>query len=126
LVDGGVRQLREPAVRAVESAADATVVRLRGELDLHNAGEVRDALASVAASSPRRVVVDLEEVDFVDSTALGVFVEARAALKGKAAFVLAAPGPETRRALEVSGLARVLDIRETVDEARSARPGGGT
>jgi anti-sigma B factor antagonist len=121
-----VRELREPAVRAVEVAADATVVRLRGELDLYNAGEVRDALASVASSAPRRVVVDLEEVEFVDSTTLGVFVEARAALKGTAAFVLAAPGPEPRRALEVSGLARVLEIRETVEEARSARPGGGT
>jgi anti-sigma B factor antagonist len=113
--------LREPPVRSIESVNGAVVVHLRGELDLYNADEVRHALADVASQRPDRVVVDLTEVEFVDSTALGVFVEARAKLENREAFLLAAPGAEARRALEVSGLERHFGIHETVDAARSAQ-----
>ncbi len=44
--------------------------RLAGEIDLYNAGEVGSALQEIAGSDPARVVVDLGEVEFVDSTAL--------------------------------------------------------
>ena len=54
---------------------------------------------------------------FVDSTTLGAFVEARAALAGGDAFVLAAPGLEVRRALEVSGLDRHFAVRDTLESA---------
>ena len=43
-------------------------------------------------------------MDFVDSTALGVLIEARAKLENRQAFLLAAPGLETHRALTISGL----------------------
>src|SRR5205085_8516922 len=41
-------QVREPPVSAVESVDGVVVVRLAGELDLYNASEVRDALATAA------------------------------------------------------------------------------
>jgi len=46
-----------------------------------------------------------------------VFVEARSRMEDKQAFLLAAPGTETRRALEVSGLDRHFNVRESVDDA---------
>jgi anti-anti-sigma factor len=55
-------------------------------------------------------------VEFVDSTALGVLVEARARL-GEDALLLAAPQLETRRTLHVSGLDRHLPVHESVDDA---------
>jgi anti-sigma B factor antagonist len=119
LIVSGVGELREPPVRAVEPVAGAVVVHLRGELDLHNAPEVRDALTSLAESAPERIVVDLEDVEFIDSTTLGVLVESRRLLK-HTVLVLAAPAPEPRRALEVSGLARYFDVYDTVAAARAA------
>lgn len=107
---------REPPVRGIESRHGAIVVALAGELDLYNAGEIRAALAEAIASSPRRVVIDLAEVEFVDSTALGVLVEARSQL-GPDGFRLAAPQLGTRRALQVSGLDRHLPVHDTVDAA---------
>jgi anti-anti-sigma factor len=118
--EGGVDQLREPPVSAVESLDGAIVVRLAGELDLYNAHEVRDALASAAEKRPERIVVDLANVEFIDSTALGVLIEARTKLENRRAFLLASPGIETRRALEISGLARHFGIHESVDEAVAA------
>jgi anti-sigma B factor antagonist len=113
--------LRKDPVLGVDTVGDACVVRLGGELDLYNAQEVRDALVKACADSPGRVVVDLGEVEFLDSTALGVLIEARAMLENRRAFLLAAPGLETRRALQVSGLDRHFTVHETVPEALAAR-----
>ena len=109
--------LRRPVVAAVEEQGGAIVVRLAGELDLYNADDARAALGEACEQSPERLVVDLSGVTFVDSTGLGVLVEARTKLKSRRAFLLAAPQLETRRALEVSGLDRYLPVHETVDEA---------
>jgi anti-sigma B factor antagonist len=111
--------LREHPVRAVDREGDAVVVRLQGELDLYNAPALRSALLDATSDGPERLVVDLDAVRFIDSTALGVLVEARAR-RGAAGFALAAPPLETRRALEISGLDRHFTVHGTVAEALAA------
>ena len=115
--------LREHPVREVVEQDGAVVVRLAGELDLYNAEVVREALAEAAGREPERLVVDLGEVSFLDSTALGVLIEARGKLSNRRSFLLAAPGLEARRALEVSGLDRHFELHETVDGALDANLG---
>jgi anti-sigma B factor antagonist len=112
--------LREPPVASVKRNGDAVVVSLAGELDLYNAHEVRSALLDECARSPERLVVDLSRVEFIDSTALGVLIEARAKLANRRAFLIAAPRVETRRTLEISGLDRHFALHETLDEALTA------
>jgi anti-sigma B factor antagonist len=114
-----VSPLREPPVRGVEQLNGSVVVRLAGELDLYNADDVRGALSRAIAAGPERIVVDMAAVEFVDSTALGVLIEARSKL-GRPALVLAAPQLETRRTLQVSGLDRHLPVHDSVDDALSA------
>jgi anti-sigma B factor antagonist len=113
--------LRKDPVLGVEKQGDACVVRLGGELDLYNAPQVREALNGASEDSPERVVVDLSEVEFIDSTALGVLIEARTRLDNRRAFLLAAPGLETRRALEISGLDRHFAVHKSVSEALLAK-----
>jgi len=114
--DDSVAPLREPPVRGVESISGSVVVHLAGELDLYNAEEVRGALADAIAQSPERIVVNMADVEFVDSTALGVLVEARSKL-GRDCLALAAPQLDTRRTLQVSGLDRHLPVHDTVEDA---------
>jgi anti-sigma B factor antagonist len=113
--------LREPPVAAVDRVGDAIVVRLTGELDLYNAHEVRNVLVEEAARVPERVVIDLSGVGFIDSTALGVLIEARTKFANRRAFLLAAPALETRRALEISGLDRHFGLHDSVDDALGAQ-----
>jgi anti-sigma B factor antagonist len=103
----------------VERHGDAVVVRLAGELDLYNVGEVGAALSKAGEESPGQLVVDLGEVDFLDSTALGALVEARRALPGTR-LMLASPGPEILRALDVSGLAAHFEVWHSVEAALAA------
>ena len=104
----------------VDSRDGSVVVSLAGELDLYNAEEVRGALLAAAAGAPDVLVVDLGGVRFIDSTALGVLIEARSRMGDQSGFRLAAPGLETRRALEVSGLDRHFLVHDTVAEALEA------
>jgi anti-sigma B factor antagonist len=110
--------LRRPPVAAVERRNGGLVIRLAGELDLYNVAEVSAALAQAAEQAPDRLVIDLEEVEFVDSTALGALVEAGRGLGTQ--MLLAAPGPDVRRALDVSGLSSHFDVRDSVDDALGA------
>ncbi len=111
---------RESAVTGVNSRDGAVIVSLEGELDLYNAEDVRSALLDACASEPKVLVVDLEAVRFIDSTALGVLIEARSRMADHEGFRLAAPGLEARRALEVSGLDRHFLVHDTVAEALEA------
>lgn len=112
--------IREDPVSGIERADGYVVVSLAGELDLYNAHEVRDALLECAAEAPERLVVDLSAVKFIDSTALGVLIEARTRMENRRGFLLAAPGLETRRALEISGLDRHFAVHDSLDDALGA------
>jgi anti-sigma B factor antagonist len=112
--------IREAPVSGIARNDGSTVVSLAGELDLYNAHEVREALLECCAEGPARLVVDLSGVKFIDSTALGVLIEARTRMENRRGFLLAAPGHETKRALEISGLDRHFSVHDSLDSALSA------
>jgi anti-sigma B factor antagonist len=112
--------IREDPIAGIERSDGAVVVRLAGELDLYNANTVRDALLECCSETPERLIVDLSAVKFIDSTALGVLIEARTRMQNRKGFLLAAPGLETRRALEISGLDRHFSVHDSLDAARTA------
>ena len=114
-------KLNEHPVAGIDRSDAAVVIHLVGELDLYNAPAVREALLEVCSEQPGRLVINLAEVDFVDSTALGVLIEARAKLENRQSFLLAAPGRETHRALTISGLDRHLAVHDTVEAALAAQ-----
>ncbi len=119
-MSGGTEGIREDPVAGIDRQNGATIVRLSGELDLYNAHTVREALIGCTEESPDRLVVDLSGVNFIDSTALGVLIEARTRMDNRRGFLLASPGLETRRALEISGLDKHFNVHESLDDALSA------
>jgi len=116
----GTSGIREDPVAGISRNDGSVVVSLAGELDLYNAHEVREALLACCAEGPTRLVVDLSGVKFIDSTALGVLIEARTKLENRRGFLLAAPGLETKRALEISGLDRHFTVHDSLDAALAA------
>jgi anti-anti-sigma factor len=88
-------------------------VTIAGEIDLYTASELERALEQDASE----FVVDLLDCDFIDSTALGVLVAARARVDS---LTLIARGLEVQRILEISGIDRVMPVygsRDSLDEA---------
>jgi anti-sigma B factor antagonist len=84
------------------------VVRCEGEVDLANADELRAVLAGVLADQPPRVVIDLADLTFLDSTGLGVIARAhlRAVEYGGQLQLTGARGT-VARLLEVTRLDRL-------------------
>ena len=104
-----------PFELAIGQVDGANVVAVAGELDLHTAGELREALASLNGG---RVIVDLREVMFVDSTALSVLLSAakqRAAKQLELDLVL--DRGDVRRVFEITGLSERFAFSATVEEA---------
>ena len=54
--------------------ADTQVLRAHGELDLYVAPEFKRRLANTIEAGKTRIVVDLTDAAFMDSTALGVLI----------------------------------------------------
>ena len=94
------------------------VVRLIGRLDLPVAAVVKDRLAKVVADGHPRLVVDLGEVSFVDSSGLGALIGGlKAARLAGGDLRLARPADQARLILGLTTLDRVLQLCGTVEEA---------
>jgi anti-sigma B factor antagonist len=100
------------------SASDgAAVVRVVGEVDLSTIDELKTAVRSCLADSTA-IVLDLSELDFIDSSGLGAFVQlAKEAAAQGASFALTNVGSRTYRLLEITGLAAVFDVRKSGQDA---------
>ncbi len=114
----------------VETARDDgfAVLRLSGEADLAGRPALHDALQSGLELGDGRLVVDLTDLAFVDSTAIAAFLRAhRAALARDGRLVLAAPGRTVSRVLSMTQTHRVVPVVPDVETARAEmRAGTGT
>ena len=97
-----------PAPRA---DCEPFVVHETGALDLGDAARVRETLQSAFTDSDSDVVVDLTEVEFVDSVILSVFVTAHKRFVGGDRTVSFLVPPDLLRVFELTGLVGVLDVR---------------
>jgi anti-sigma B factor antagonist len=101
--------------RTIPLGAGVQVVSAEGELDLHTAPQLDEALRS---TSRPRVVLDVTDVPFLDSTALGVIVAAQKRMQAEGGqLVVAAGNPTVLRVLSITGLDCSLTIRTSLSEA---------
>src|ERR671936_2184128 len=99
---------------------ELALVSLSGELDLYTAERVRAGIHEAGAVGADTVVIDLSEISFIDSTALGVLVQETKRLEGRGhSLVLVTNDPRTLRVFEVTGLDRVLRTFATLHDALS-------
>lgn len=97
------------------------VIRLKGEIDLHSCEGFRNKLRDLIAERNYNIVVDLAQVPYLDSAALGVLVDAvRRVNEVGGAIHLAATTPFVRRAFEITRLAKIFELETTVDAALEA------
>lgn len=84
--------------------ADHVVVRATGELDVVTSGRLRRSVTDAIRLAPARVVIDLGEVTFMDSSGLGALLAMRTLASGAGvAFSVTGPTRQVRRVLEMTG-----------------------
>lgn len=101
----------------VERSDGCMRIALKGEMDHHNAVSVRGEIDSlISEERPRKVIIDLSDIGFMDSSGLG-FIMGRYALMQRMGgeFVLENPNERIVKIFELAGLSRIVKI-ESKDE----------
>jgi anti-anti-sigma factor len=96
------------------------VVTVSGEIDMSNAADLRSAVIQQLTNQPLALVLDLAEVDYLDSAGIQVIYDLRERLRERGqrlALVVGDDGPiaETLRLVD---LPTVVPVADSVDEAR--------
>jgi anti-anti-sigma factor len=99
-------------------AADILIVEVAGEVDMATSPQVVEAVES-ASNGCRRVVVDLTEVTFLDSSGLNALVNCRRSLAARDVDlrVVSPSDHVVRRVFEIAQLTDELGVVETFDAA---------
>ncbi|MEV6239849.1 STAS domain-containing protein [Lentzea sp. NPDC051838] len=116
-------QSKESPLLTVRAAdvAGVVVVAVEGEIDVDTADVVLDALRLGISSDGPAVVADLTGVSFFGSTAISTLITAHEfADEHCKGLHVVAPHRAVKRPLQVTGVADVLSLHDSVDEALSA------
>ncbi|HYN99948.1 MAG TPA: STAS domain-containing protein [Actinomycetota bacterium] len=85
------------------------VISVIGELDFHSAPRLREQILNVLNAGVIDLVIDLGQMDFVDSSGLGVLVMGLKRMREcDGSFKLRSPTTNTSKVLEISGLSKLL------------------
>ncbi|MHB1912513.1 MAG: STAS domain-containing protein [Acidimicrobiales bacterium] len=94
------------------------VLAVRGEVDVYTAPRLRERLVEMVSQGHRQVVVDLEGVDFLDSTGLGVLVGGLKRLRShEGDLTLVCTQRRILKVFEITGLTKVFQLYEDVEAA---------
>ena len=108
----------------VRHAGGQAVVTLRGELDLASTPALASHLTAAVACGPS-VIVDLAGLEYIGYSGLGVLVRIGKWLRaGGGDLTLAAPQPQVRKILVVTGLIDVFAVHPSVEAAAGGARGG--
>lgn len=97
----------------------ATVISVQeARLDAHNSPELKSTILQQFDAEKKNLIIDLNEVRFIDSSGLGVLVSGfKNASARNGALLLCAMQPQVKSMFELTRLHRVFDIYATNDDA---------
>lgn len=93
---------------------DVQHVAVSGEVDTYTAPQLREALLPLTAATNQTIIVELADVDYMDSTGLGVFVASLKSCETSGSQLkLRGMTPRVRRIFSITGLATIMDIEDS-------------
>lgn len=98
-----------------------TILEVGGEIDVYTAPKLRDAISDLVAEGKYHLVVDMEKVDFLDSTGLGVLVGGLKKVRGHGGTMqLICTQERLLKIFRITGLAKVFTIHDNQESALAA------
>ena len=97
---------------------DRTVVEVGGEIDVYTAPRLRDTIVALVDAGQNHLVLDLEQVEFMDSTGLGVLVGGLKHVRGQeGSLALVCTQERLLKIFRITGVTKVFDIHDDVESA---------
>ena len=103
----------------LEVVSGVLIVRLRGELDHHTAESLRQQMEEkILKGQVQNIILSLEHLHFMDSSGLGVILGRYKQITSRGGeMIVCSVNPLIRRLFELSGLFKIIKIRESEGEA---------
>ena len=99
-----------------------TIVSVGGEIDVYTAPKLRDRITELVAGGVYQIVIDMEAVEFLDSTGLGVLVGGLKKVRANdGSLELICTQDRLLKIFRITGLAKVFVIHDSADGALAAR-----
>lgn len=106
---------------STRTEGDRTIVEVGGEIDVYTAPRLREQLVDLVADGKYHLVVDMERVDFLDSTGLGVLVGGLKRVRAHdGSLRLVCTQERILKIFRITGLTKVFPIHASVAEAVAA------
>src|SRR5271167_2940350 len=100
------------------------VVDVGGEIDIYTAPRLRELLIDLVSKNNYQLVVNMDKVEFLDSTGLGVLVGGLKRVRAHdGSLDLVCTRERILKIFRITGLTKVFSIHETVDQAIAAMKG---
>jgi anti-sigma B factor antagonist len=97
---------------------DTSIITLVGEIDVYTAPRLRQALIDLVSQGSTDIVVDMDRVDFLDSTGLGVLVGGLKRVKSSEGDLrLVVTQDRIMKIFDITGLSKVFPIHGSLDDA---------
>ena len=115
--------MREFRLDTIGPVGDLAVLQVTGEVDLYSAPMLRERIRELAAGGAVHLIADLSEVDFLDSTGLGVLVGGlKRVREDGGSLALAVRTSRILRVFQITGLTKAFAVWPAVTDAITADP----
>lgn len=101
----------------------ATIVAVEGEIDVYTAPKLRDKISELVGEGVYHLVIDMEAVEFLDSTGLGVLVGGLKKVRAhNGSLELICNQDRLLKIFRITGLAKVFTIHPSAEAASASAP----
>jgi len=105
-------------IREIRQVEDAVVVSAEGEITIRESPELHKSLVEVCQHNPRKLIVDLSQVQHIDSSGVGTLVEVFRRVKhGNGKMCLVGMTDMVRGVFEITRLDQFFSVFDTEEEA---------
>ncbi|MFM9693840.1 STAS domain-containing protein [Streptomyces europaeiscabiei] len=106
---------------SVQMIGDITLIKVSGEVDVYSVGKLKSALSDCLNHGRHQLVLDIDGIEFLDSTGLGPMMGALAAARRRGGFMLLVCSTEKiLKIFRLTGLWKVVPIHASLDDALTA------
>ncbi len=95
-----------------------SLLSIQGEIDVYTSPKVKEAINALIDQNKYSIIVNLEEVRYIDSTGLGVLIGALKKLREHNGNInLVCSNPQIKKIFQITGLVKIFGIYKSEEEA---------
>ena len=102
----------------VRKLGDIAVIELNGEVDAYTCSRLRETIIEAIENGADNLVVDMKEVDYIDSSGLGTLVGGlKRVSERQGVIAIVCTNPQIRKVFDIPGLVKVFPIFSAEEDA---------